>query len=82
MGGFLPWKANLNTGISGVFFVAALAVWLAMQGLRFLVLIWLAAMLLCTPGHAQLPQAGKNVIATSLIPETAIMRGANSGHDS
>jgi len=32
--------------------------------------LWLAAMLLCSPGHAQLPQPGTKAIAASLVPES------------
>jgi thiol:disulfide interchange protein len=34
---------------------------------------WLAAMLLGTAGHAQLPQPGKNSIAASLVAESAVV---------
>jgi thiol:disulfide interchange protein len=34
---------------------------------------WLAALLLATTGHAQLPQPGKNAIAASLVPESALV---------
>ncbi len=44
-----------------------------MRNLGYWVVTWLAAMLLGTAGHAQLPQAGKNAIAASLIPESAVV---------
>ncbi len=37
------------------------------------VVTWLAAMLLGTAAHAQLPQPGKNAIAASFIPESAVV---------
>jgi thiol:disulfide interchange protein len=39
----------------------------------FWVATWLAAMLLAAPAHAQLPQPGKNAIAASLVPESALV---------
>ncbi len=37
------------------------------------VVTWLAAMLLGTAAYAQLAQPGKNAIAASLIPESAVV---------
>jgi len=37
------------------------------------VVTWLAALLLGTAGHGQLPQPGKNAIAASLVPESALV---------
>jgi thiol:disulfide interchange protein len=42
-------------------------------GYRHHWILWLAAMLLGTPTHAQLQQPGKNAIAAGLIPESAVV---------
>ncbi len=44
-----------------------------MRGLAYWAVTWLAALLLGTAGHAQLAQPGKNAIASSLVPETAVV---------
>ncbi len=44
-----------------------------MRGFGYWVVTCLAAMLLGTAGHAQLPQPGKNVIAASLVPESTLV---------
>jgi len=43
------------------------------RGLGRWIMTCLAAMLLGTAAHAQLPQPGKNAIAASLIPETSVV---------
>nr|MBA3642001.1 thiol:disulfide interchange protein [Acidobacteriota bacterium] len=45
----------------------------SVRSFGYWVVTWLAAMLLGTAGHAQLPQPGKNAIAASLIPESAVV---------
>ena len=44
-----------------------------MRGLAYWLMAWVAALLLGTAGHAQLGQPGKNAIAASLIPESAVV---------
>jgi thiol:disulfide interchange protein len=43
------------------------------RGFAYWAVTWLAAMLLGTAAHAQLAQPGKNAIAASLIPESAVV---------
>ncbi len=45
----------------------------SLRYLRHWVVVWLAALLIGAVGHAQLPQPGRQAIAASLIPESAVV---------